>query len=392
MYRFLPLRDATWLTADRVVAVGRVLLVCWLGLLASIPWTIPTMQVGRDFAAFWTAGRFALDGRALDAYADPGRDALLALFGPGDYAPFFYPPTALLIWIPFALLPFVMAALCWVTGTAIAYAAAIRAMLPGGSLALTLAFPAVVVSGLYGQNSLLSGAIFGAAAVSLSRYPGLAGILLGCLAYKPQLAILVPVALASAGRWRAFLAAAATAMGLMLLSVFLFGVKTWMAFGAVLPEAGSWNADGNAGFAKYASPYAAVRLLGGSATSAWAVQGFSGVLAAVALVAMTRRRPGGAAEIAMLVVATGFCVPFAGQYDLVIFAVTGAWLVSEAIKTIWLPFERICLAVLYLSPLAIIAAAANGIPLAPAALILLAALVVRRILRFPSAGLVFRQM
>jgi len=246
-----------------------------------------------------------------------------------------------------------------------------------------LAFPAVLVCLLYGQNSLLSAALFGGAAVSLSRSPGLAGILLGCLAYKPQLAILVPLALASAGRWRAFLAATATAVGLTVLSSVIFGVKAWVAFIAILPAAGSWNASGATGFGKYVSPYAAIRLLGGSETGAWTAQGISILLAVTALVVTTRRRPGGTAEIATLVVATGFCVPFLGQYDVVIFVVAGAWLVSEANRTIWLPYERVGLAILYLSPLAIIAAAANGLPLAPAVLIVLAVLVMRRVFRAP---------
>jgi hypothetical protein len=374
-------RDATWLTADRVIAATRIMLVMWLGLTASLPWTAPWMQVARDFAAFWTAAKLAMAGHAADAYGSPAREALAALFGPGTYAPFFYPPTALLIWAPFALLPFAVAAALWVGGTAVGYVVAIRAVLRTRSLVVALAFPGVLIAALYGQNSLFSAALFGGAAATLDRYPVLAGSMIGCLAYKPQLAVLAPFALASAGRWRAFFAAMLTAMSLTGLSAIIFGMKAWAAFIAAVPGAKAWNANGVAGFEKFVSIYTAVRLRGGSESFASIAQGTSVAIAIIALIGLTRRRPGGAAEIAMLVVATGFCVPYLGQYDIVIFAVPGAWIASEAIRTNWLPYERATLALLYLAPLAITAGMANGVPLAPLALMMLALLVLRRALR-----------
>src|SRR5436190_15374343 len=100
------LRDAHWLTADRATAFTRVLLVLLIGFVAIIPWAAPTMKVGQDFAAFWTSARFALDGHAGDAYGEPERAALAALFGPGQYPAFFYAPPALFLWLPFAGVPF----------------------------------------------------------------------------------------------------------------------------------------------------------------------------------------------------------------------------------------------------------------------------------------------
>jgi hypothetical protein len=362
----------------------RILLVMSIALTASLPWTAPSLQVVRDFAAFWTAARLAVAGHAADAYGNPAREALTALFGPGTYAPFFYPPIALLIWAPFALLPFAAAAVLWVGASAASYVVAIRAILRTRSYVPALAFPAVMIASLYGQNSLFSAALFGGAAATLEEYPVLAGGMIGCLAYKPQLAVLAPFALASAGRWRAFFAAAATALGLTGLSAIAFGTPAWVAFVAALPGAEAWNANGTAGFEKFVSLYTAIRLLGGSENAGSTAQGISIVLATVALVALARRRPGGVAEVAILVTATGFCVPFLGQYDLVIFAVPGAWLVSEAIRTHWLPYERATLALLYMAPLAIWAGMPNGIPLAPVVLTMLALLVSRRTLRIPS--------
>ena len=379
------LREADWLTQDRVTAFTRVFLVLLIGCVASIPWTLPTMAIGHDFAAFWTAARLALEGRAADAYGDAGRDAVAALLGQKTYAPFFYPPTALLFCVPFALVPFAPAVALWIAATGAAYAAAVRAMLKGGSIVPALAFPAAWVCALFGQNSLFSAALLGGSAAMLDRYPVAAGTLLGCLTYKPQVALLAPLALLAARRWRALAAAVATTLVLTLAATALFGIDAWLGFLRVLPEASAWNIGGAPGFDKFASPYAAVRLLGGSGDLAWIVQLTAAAGAVAILIATLRTRPGGAAEIALMVAATGLCVPFFGNYEMVILAIPGAWLVSQAIVQGWLPYERISIAALYLTPFAMVPAGSNNVPLGPIAVVALIALVVRRIRHLPQS-------
>lgn len=383
--RIAALRDASWLTQDRVVAFTRVLLVVLIVSLALIPWAAPAMNVGQDFAAFWTAARLALEGRAADAYGEPERAAIAGLLGPGRYPAFFYPPPALLLWLPFALLPFAAALALWLGATAAAYAVALRAVLKRGSIVPALAFPAVAVCVLFGQNALFSAALFGGAAVTLDRYPLIAGALIGALIYKPQLALLAPLVLLAARRWQAFFAAAATAAVLIAAATAAFGLDSWAGFAGVLAGASAWNAGGAPGFDKFASAYAAVRLLGGPANAAWTMQFLLAAVAVAALVLTVRKRPGGAAEIALLVAATGLCVPFLGTYDLAIFAVPGAWLIAEAAAKGWLPYERAVLALLYVAPLLIIPASVNGAPLAPLAEAALIILVLRRIWYSPPS-------
>ncbi len=377
------LRDAHWLTQDRVAAFTRVLLVVLVGFAAMIPWAEPTMKVGQDFAAFWTSAGLALEGRSADAYGEPERAAVAALLGPGRHPAFFYPPPALFLWLPFALLPFAAALALWVTATGAAYATAMRAILKGGSIVPAVAFPAVAVCALFGQNSLFSAALLGGSAVTLDRYPLAAGLFIGVLAYKPQLAFLAPLVLISARRWQAFVAALATTLVLIAAATIAFGIDAWVEFFSTLSDAGAWNAGGAPGFDKFASPYAAIRLLGGQTNMAWLVQLLTAAAAITALVLTAWKRPGGSAEIAVLVAATGLCVPFLGNYEMVIFAIPGAWLISTAVANGWLPYERVALALLYASPLIIIPASANGVPLAPLADVALTIFVIRRIRHLP---------
>jgi hypothetical protein len=377
------IRTAAWLTRERALAYARVLLaVPSLFFAVSINWRGAALPVAHDFAAFWTAAALAVHGHAVLAYGDPARRAMAALFGPGYYPPFFYSPVALLFWLPFAWLPAAAAAAWWIAATAGAYTLTLRAMLRGTAFAdqlvVTLAYPAVLICALYGQNGLFSAALFGGIALTLERAPVVAGVLIGCLAYKPQMGVLIPFALACAGRWRAFAAAACTVAALVGASTAAFGTAIWAAFLSSIPVAKAWNAGGAPGFDRFASPYAAARLLGGSQAAGWMLQAAFALPACACLVWVARHRPGGAAETAVLVVATCFCVPFLGEYDLSVLAVPGVWLVASAARHGWLPYERAGVALLYLSPLPIKAAAMRGVPLAPAAMALLAVLVLRR--------------
>ena len=164
-------------------------------------------NVSGDFVGFWTAGELALEGHAADAYREmPHFFKQLALHGDPSrlYLAFFYPPYFLLLCAGFALLGFFTALCAWLITTCVCYVAAIRALLAkalGRSShvwVLFLGYPAVMVNIGFGQNGFLSTALMGGAAVWLDRRPELAGVCLGCLAYKPQLGIIVPLALAVA--------------------------------------------------------------------------------------------------------------------------------------------------------------------------------------------------
>ena len=136
----------------------------------------------------------------------------------------------------FALLGYFPALCVWLVATFACYVAALRALLPKGLRdgmpvwVLFLGYPAVMINAGFGQNGFLSTALFGGAAVWLDRRPALAGICLGSLAYKPQLGIIVPLALIVARRWRCFAFAAATVLVLAAAATLAFGTDVWPAF------------------------------------------------------------------------------------------------------------------------------------------------------------------
>ena len=369
------------LTGDRVKAAANVWCVAMVVSLVGLFWLRPDMQAGRDFGALWIAARLAADGQIAALYGPPQQAMVAAMFGPGNQGPFYYPPVALLLFLPFGLLPFPAAAIAWVGCTGAAYATAVGGIAGRWAIPASLAWPGAIVCALYGQNGMLLAALIGGAALALDRFPVLAGVLIGCLVYKPHVAVLAPLVLLLTGNGRAFLAAGATVALLVAASFLAFGVESWSAFVADLPAAQALYANGVPGFGKFVSPYAGLRLLGAPAEYAWAGQGLCAAVAIGFLVWAARRAPDGRAAIAAMAAATGFCVPFLGEYDLPILAIPGVWLIAQAGRHGWLRFERGILLTLYLAPAAITLAAGHGIPLAPPSVLLLLLAMVRRLSR-----------
>ena len=276
-----PLRRADWLTAERARAYGWI----WLGLTAviAVGWVLaskggldPTGKpIGTDFVSFWSASQLALGGHPSGAYdvaTHHAREIALAGRDTG-YAAFFYPPIFLLVCLPLALAPYLVSLALWLAVTGAAYWRTVKAWLGDGFGAMPIfAFPAVFSNLGHGQNGFLSAGLFGAGALWLQRRPILAGICLGALAYKPQIGLMIPVALAISGRWKTFAAAALAVIVLTAASVGACGLETWRGFLADSGLARMALEQRLVGDAKMQSAFAAVRLPwnGGLGLALWA--------------------------------------------------------------------------------------------------------------------------
>ncbi len=384
------LRDAAWLNGDRAVAYGRVFLAgSGLLLAVALGWVVVSggsaldpfgRPIGTDFMSFFAASDLALSGRPAAAYDLAAHRAAQEAAAPGLdlYYAFFYPPVFLMLALPLALLPYLAALAAWLLVTGAAYLAAIRGLLPRPWIwAAALAFPAVLMTALHGQNALLTTALFGFAALWLDRRPVLAGVCIGLLCFKPHLAVLTPVALAAGGRWRAFAGAAVAVAGLMGLSALVLGLDTWAAFLAQAPlarKALEMNAVGNE---KMQSVFAAMRLLGGGLGLAYGLQAVVAIGAAIGIARAARRGADGQALGAALAAGAALTSPFLLDYDLLVLAVPMAWLLARPGG--FLPWEKIVLAAIFVLPIvARPIGTALGLPIAPPLTIALFWLVLRR--------------
>jgi hypothetical protein len=193
--------------------------------------------------------------------------------------------------------------------------------------------------------------------------------------------LLVVPALIFSRRWRALAGAAASAAVLCAVSLLVLGADAWRSFLAVSPLAAAALEAGSMGFQKMASPYAAVRWLGGAPDAAWAVQAVVSLASLGVLAAVAWRRPGGVAEMATLAAAACLATPFLLDYDLMLLAVPLAWVAATADRSGFLPWEKLVLAAAFMLPMvARPVAITAGMPLAPLVVAALLAVTVRRAL------------
>lgn len=174
-----------------------------------------------DFTVFWTAARF---DKVYDATAFTSEQ--LWLLPPiHGLRPFPYPPTALLFVAPLGWLDYYPAAAVWTVLSLASFVGS--ALLYGRRALLGLLCPMVTMAVAAGQMSLLLGSGIAAGIAIMTTRPIVAGCLFGIVAaIKPQIAVLIPVALITAGQWRALMAAVCAGASVTGASLLL-GPTLW---------------------------------------------------------------------------------------------------------------------------------------------------------------------
>jgi hypothetical protein len=232
--------------------------------------------------------------------------------------------------LPLSLLPYVVSFICWMALTGSGFIYVIRRLIPKNPLSwLLLVFPGTVHNFLAGQNGFLSTAILGGGLLLAERHPFAGGCLLGLLSYKPQLAFLIPLALAAGRYWKALAGAVISAVTLALASLLLLGSSVWIAFFKNLPLAANFMNQASI-WKKVPTVFAATRHQGATWELAAAMQAVA-IIAAILAVGWVwfRRAP---LPIRGSVLVVGICLasPHAFDYDLTILALPFAWLGWEA--------------------------------------------------------------
>jgi hypothetical protein len=383
------LRSGNWLNRRRVVAYAGILLalelITTLFLVAgTYGWIVKLDRpVTTDFVSFYAAGSLAGTGAGGAAY-----DQMLHFAAeqqataPGiNYVFFFYPPVFLLLCAALARLPYLVAFAVFELSTLIPFAIAIKRIVRHHAFTIlpVLAFPAVLCNIGFGQNAFLTAALFAGATLLVDKRPVVAGLLFGALAYKPHFGLLVPVALAAGGNWRAFGAAAVSAVMLVVLSALLFGVESWHGFLAAFAGSHKTYEAGKVDFADFMSPFGAMRLIGLSPGAAYLVQGVATIAAAAVVARVWHGRASLPVRAATLISGTLVALPLALYYDMVLAMVAAAWLTRAALVDGFKPWEKSVLVALFVTPLLTRSiGTALHIPLAFPAIVILLVLCIRR--------------
>jgi alpha-1,2-mannosyltransferase len=389
-------RSGAWLTRERVRLIALVLLaasVLGAGFLIATSDGLNDRfgrPLGTDFSNVYAAGTSVLDGQPTAPF-DPARQFAReqAIFGPAtQFYGWHYPPFFLGLAAALALMPYWLALLVWQGATLVLYLLSTRAILSAYPkilsdhlwLFLALAFPAVFINLGQGHNGFLTAALLGMALCQLDRRPILAGVLIGCLAYKPQFGLLIPLVLIVSSRWRSFAAAAATVALMTIAVTCAFGTDVWPAFLASAKFSQTVVLEqGGTGWHKIQSVFSWVRMWGGGITLAYVLQGAVTLFVAAALAWLWRGKAAFALKAAGLAIGCLLATPYSLDYDLMLLAPAIAYLVADGWQRGFGPYEKTVWAALWLVPLiARSVPQATLIPLAVPVMLLAFGLLLRR--------------
>jgi hypothetical protein len=352
-----------WINRDRVLA--------WMGILLTLEvavlvvgafWSygfFPSVGKGppSDFLSFFAAGKLALAFHAWQAYVQSFHAAAeaAAIGFHNHYVYFYYPPVFLLLCAPLALLPLRVAFLVFEAASLGAFLVVMHRILRPENWTWyipILAYPAVIWTLFLGQNSFVTAALIGATTLLLEESPTLAGVALGMMCYKPNLALIAPIALIAGWQWEAFWAAGITAATLVAGSEWLFGSDTWLQYFTAMSQSGSvYNGD-LVTLGTYVTTYGAILTLGGGGSLALAAQVLVSLVTAGLIFWIWRQKTSIAIRSTALVAGMLLSTPVARMYDLTLLMVGMGWLVRESQDTGFLPWEKPLLAFCFMAPMA----------------------------------------
>ena len=242
-------KPALWLTAKRLRAHGLILA---LSLWSVYTWNISTPGLldragnlkGTDFLHFYTLGSLALAHRGAGLYNLEAQSAFAAQRVPAAagirYLPL-YPPQVSIFFAPFAHLSYPGALILWLAFSALLYCLCCYTVWRACPnlrnrkltvLILALAFPAFWHLIAWGQTSALALVCFTLAFFALrARREFLAGLALGCLIFKPQLALAAALVFVITLNWKVMGGAILSAAAQLTVARLYYGpgpLRDWI--------------------------------------------------------------------------------------------------------------------------------------------------------------------
>jgi hypothetical protein len=181
-----------------------------------------------------------------------------------------------------------------------------------------------------GQNGNFTATLIGAGLLMLNRSGIVAGIIFGLLAYKPQIAIVIPFCLLAGKYYRALISMAVTVITLVLVSWFIYGTEPWISFFRGLFTQTN-SAFGAAMEIWERIPTVVILALQvfDSAMTSWIIQGFVAVLAIVCSAWVWKSSTNLAPRALALVAAIPLVSPYVWDYDMAMLIIPIAFLAID---------------------------------------------------------------
>ena len=324
MYGYLRARTRLWAAAG----IWGGLLLIGFNLYAAAVTYVPQYAVRNDFRLMYGAALVGMRHGYGHLYDLAAQQAAVEGLGSGFYwSPYLNPPPLAWLATPLTVLPFPPALIAW---TVLLFGAALLTwyLLAPGSRLVRIAYLAMWLGLFPVAFGLMVGqpVVLVAASVAVSwwlmerNHSVAAGLVLSVMLLKPQLALLVPVCLLVAGRYRVFGVWFGASLVIGLVALAMLGTDGLQRYRDILNVASHWEITRR---------YAVAGPLG-LGPQIYVVEA---MVTAAALLAAWRHRHGPAAvPIAAGIVASLLFTPYVGFQDFAMLVVAG-WLVVRARPT-----------------------------------------------------------
>jgi Glycosyltransferase family 87 len=304
------------LTAVCVFFMTAYVKITWESYKGQTPEHLPLYG---DFFALWSYSKIGTLHPVAELYdfAKLHMSQIELGMDPDLKYPFPYPPTFIFLIWPLSLLQYDVGYQVWTLGTLALFVWVVRKTCSRRlffSVAIIIS-PATTTTIFAGQSGFFAAALMTAGFRLAKSRPIVAGILLGLLSYKPQLGLLVPIALVAAELWVVIGAACVTVVVMAAAATLAFGWGIWQAWLSMLPAYADMFDAATIPLRARPTVLANLQMLGVSLPLARGAQGVVGVVVAC-FVWRCFRRDSGRLAAAALLVGTFLSTPHAFYYDL----------------------------------------------------------------------------
>ena len=291
---------------------------------------------GGDFPVFYSAAVMAWTGQAGSVWEPAAfQGQLLEVFGmPLPGLNFFYPPVALLVWLPFAVLPYLPALWLWIALPLIALGWLILRLTGSwATVALTLISPLAIHNAGAGQTGAMFAAVLAAFVLLHKSNSTAAGATSSLLVAKPHLAFAIPICLIIDRNWRTLAVMAVASLILCTAVTALFGVQIWSSF---LASVGHHSDEMfRSGVRVYDRSLSIVLLflgLGAGAAVAWTAQVLVSLVALCLMILIWRNSDDPLHRSFALALAVCLLAPKVHHYDATILLVPISFVIARLVR------------------------------------------------------------
>jgi alpha-1,2-mannosyltransferase len=291
-----------------------------------------------DFLNFWSAAKLTLAGHVTDLFDlhlfHAAQERLIGhafatrhIMSAGhvlvtDWLPYnwSYPPH-LLPWIMgLGFLSYPWAFVVWLAITFALYALAVVSgrPKPWPLLLLLLVAPASLVNIALGHIGFLVAAFLVGGLRLLDKRPILAGILFGCLTVKPQLGLLVPIALFANKSWTTIAVAAITTGLLVAVTIALLGSDSWLLYWEKTRLIQRNILEGTILRSQFVTAFIMMRAVMAPVKVAYAVNALFAIYAVKCVIQAFSRNVAADRKSAVLLTAALLATPYGCDYDMTI--------------------------------------------------------------------------